>query len=513
MSVNIKEAGKENKPSRGRWWALAALVVAGLVVGLDATVLLTALPTLSSKLGATTSELQWIVDAYTLALGGLLLPAGVLGDRFGRRRVLMLGLLVFGAASVVASQVTSAMGLIIMRALMGAGSAVIAPLILSILPSMFSEEERPRAVGVATAGVFLGFPLGPVVAGWLLTHFAWGSVFLINAPVVVIALLAVGLLVPESKDPSAPRLDWAGAVLVVVGVTSVVYAVIEEPAGGWTDARVLAGLVGGTSVLAIFVARELGTASPLVDLRLFLNRRFTWSTVGFVVIGFAIFGVMFVLTPYLQIVQGNDAQGTGVRALPLIATLILGALVSDRLTARFGTKVMVSAGLLVTSGALLLLSRASADSGYGLVAAALMVMGVGMGIAMPPAVDAILGAVPPSQTGVGMGLQRSLQQVAASLGVAILGSILNSTYRGDLGGHLVGLPAPARDGALGSVAGAAAVARHVPGPLAGPLLQASHDAYASGMAEVMLVSAGVLVAGALLIALFLPARAAHADRQ
>jgi EmrB/QacA subfamily drug resistance transporter/deazaflavin-dependent oxidoreductase (nitroreductase family) len=446
-------------------------------------------------------------------LGGLLLPAAVLGDRFGRRRLLMLGLLIFGAASVVASQVTSAMGLVVMRALMGVGSALIVPLIISILPSMFSEEERPRAVGFATAGVFLGFPLGPVFAGWLLTHFAWGSVFLINAPVVVIALLAVWVLVPESKDLNAPRLDWAGAILVAVGVASLVYAVIEEPAGGWTDAKVMAGLAGGAFILAIFVARELKTESPLVDPRLFLNRRFSWSTVGFVVIGFAMFGVMFVLTPYLQIVQGNDALGTGVRALPLVATLILGAVISDRLTARFGTKVMVSAGLLVTSGGLLLLSRASADSGYTQVAAALMVIGVGMGISMPPAVDAILGAVPSTQTGMGIGVQRTLQQVAAALGVAVLGSILNSIYRGELSGRLAGLPGPARDAALGSVAGAAAVARHVPGPVAGPLLQASHDAYTKGMAEVMLVSAGVLVAGALLIAMFLPARAAPVDRQ
>jgi len=307
----------------------------------------------------------------------------------------------------------------------------------------------------------------------------------------------------------AVRLDWAVAILAMVGVTALVYAVIEEPADGWTDARVLAALAGGAVVLAAFVARELRTRSPLIDLRLFLNRRFTWSTVGFVVIGFAMFGVMFVLTPYLQIVQGNDAQGTGIRTLPMIATLIVGALLSDRLTARFGTRVMVSSGLLVTSGGLLLLSRAGADTGYGLVAAALTVMGLGMGIGMPPAVDAILGAVPPAQAGVGMGLQRTLQQVGASLGVAILGNILNSAYRGGLSGHLATLPAAARDAAQGSVAGAAAVAGHLPGPVAGPLLRLSHQAYANGMAEVMLVSAGVLVAGALLVALFLPARAAH----
>ena len=513
MSTDTRKTGKEMGVRRSRWWALAALVVAALVVGLDATVLVTALPTLSAKLGATTSELQWIMDAYTLALGGLLLPAGVLGDHFGRRRLLILGLLIFGVASVVASQMTSATGLIFMRALMGAGSAVIIPVMLSILPSMFSEEERPRAVAVATAGVFLGLPLGPLVAGWLLTHFDWGSVFLINAPVIVIALLGVWFLVPESRERGAPRLDWAGAVLAVAGVTVLVYAVIEEPADGWTDARVLAGLAGGAVVLAVFVAHELRTRSPLVDLRLFLNRRFTWSTVGFVVIGFAMFGLMFVLAPYVQIVQGNDAQATGIRLLPMIGTLIAGALISDRLTARLGTRVMVSGGLLVTSAGLALLSRAGADTGYDLVAAALAVMGLGMGIGMPPAVDAILSAVPPAQTGGGMGLQRTLQQLGASLGVAILGSILNSAYRGGLSGHLAGLPAQVQEAAQGSVAGAAAVARHLPGPDASALLRASHEAYANGMAEVMLVSTGVVVAGALLVALFLPARAAHTESQ
>jgi len=509
MNTAVETIGTERELGQGRWWALAALVLSGLVLGLDATILVTALPTLSAKLGATTSELQWILDAYTLALGGLLLPAGVLGDRLGRRRLLLVGLLLFGVASVAASQMTSATGLIWARAAMGAGGAIIMPLSLSILPTMFSEAERPRAVALAAVGAFLGMPLGPLVAGWLLTHFAWGSVFLINVPVVVLALLGVWLLVPESRDPDAPRLDWIGAVLAVAGVTGVVYGIIEEPGDGWTDPRVLGGVLGGALVIAVFVAHELRTRSPLVDLRLFRDGRFTWSTVAFVVIGAGMFGGLFVLAPYLQVVQGNDAQGTGIRLLPMIAAVLAGALASDRLTARLGTRVMVSGGLLISAAGMVLLSRAGGETGYGLVAASLTVIGLGMGLGMPPALDAILGALPPTQTGAGTALTRTLQQVGASLGVAVLGSILNAVYRGALDPHLPGLPAPAANVARGSIAGAAAVARHLPAALAAPVWQAARDAYASGMSDVLLVSAGVVTAGAVLVALFLPARSGH----
>lgn len=496
---------------RLRWWALGALVLSTLAIALDATVLVTALPTLSSALGATTSQLQWMSDAYTLALAGLLLPAGVLGDRFGRRRLMLLGLLLFGVSSLAASLLSSANGLIAMRAVMGAGAALVLPLSISILPTMFTTEERPRAVALAAASTFLGLPLGPLVAGWLLTHAAWGTIFLINVPVVAVALLGVWFLVPESRDAGAPGLDWAGALLAVVGVTGLVYGIIEEPGSGWTEPRVLAGLIGGSLVLAAFVARELRTPSPLVDLRLFQNGRFAWPTAAFALIGAAMLGVLFVLAPYLQVVEGNDAQGTGLRLLPMIGAIMVAAIASDRLTARLGTRVVVATGLFVTAAGLLLLSRAGADAAYGAVAAALAVIGLGLGAAMPPAVDAILGALPPGQTGVGMALTRALQNVSASFGVAILGSILNTAYRAGVDGALGGLPAPVREAARGSVAGAAVVASHLPGPQAASLLRAAKEAYATGMAEVLVVSAGLTLAGGLLIALFLPRRAVQAE--
>lgn len=508
MTVNIRKPDIEPSAQgrAGRWWALAALVVSGLVIGLDSTVLITALPTLSSKLGATTSDLQWIAAAYTLTLGGLLLPGGVLGDRYGRKRLLLVGLVIFGISSVIASQVTTATSLIAMRAVMGVGAALILPLSLSILPSMFTEAERPRAISATAAGAFLGLPLGPLVAGWLLTHYAWGSVFLINAPVVVIALLGVWFLVPEGKDPHPRPFDRVGGLLAVTGVTALVYGVIEQPIYGWTDPRVLVGIIGGALILTAFTVWDLRHPSPFVDLRNFRNRGFTWATMAFVVTGFALFGVMFILTPFIQIVLGSDAQGTGIKLLPLIGGVIVGAAIGNVLAARLGPKIGVSAGLVVTAAGLLGFSRIGVESGYGPVGAVLAVIGIGLGIALPTTLDIILGTLPPTQTGAGSALTRALQQIAATFGVAILGSILNNAYQGHIGPQVAALPSGARAVALGSVAGAHAIAAHLPAPIGAAVLRSSNDAYTQGMTEVMLVSAGLVLAAAIAIAVFLPSR-------
>jgi EmrB/QacA subfamily drug resistance transporter len=495
----------------GRWWALAALVISGLVIGLDATVLFTALPTLSAKLGASTSDLQWIAAAYTLTLGGLLLPGGVLGDRYGRKRLLLVGLAIFGVSSVIASQATTAATLIAMRALMGAGAALIVPLSLSILPSMFTPEERPRAISVTAAGAFLGLPLGPLVAGYLLTHYDWGSVFLINAPVVALALIGVWFLVPEGKDPHPRPFDWVGGLLAVVGVTALVYGVIEQPIHGWTDARVLGGIICGALVLTAFVTWDLRHPSPFVDLKNFRNRGFTWATMAFVVTGFGLFGVMFILTPYIQIVLGNDAQATGIKLLPLIGGVIVGAIVGNVLAARLGARIGIPVGLAVTAAGLVGFSQIGADSGYGPVAAALAVIGFGMGIALPTSLDVILGTLPPTQTGAGSALTRALQQIAATFGVAILGSILNNAYQTQIGPHIATLPSQVREVALGSLAGAHAIAAHLPPPARVVVVRAANEAYTNGMAEVMLISAGLVLATAIAVAVFLPARISPMD--
>jgi EmrB/QacA subfamily drug resistance transporter len=499
------------KAGRGRWLALGALVLSGLVLGLDATILVTALPTLSAKLGASTTELQWISAAFTLALAGLMLPAGVLADRLGRKRMMLVGVAAFGISSIVASQMTSATGLIWMRALMGASGAIILPLMLAILPTIFTEAERPRAVAIAGAATFIGLPLGPIVAGWLLNHFAWGSVFLINAPVAVIALIGVALFVPESRGVNAPRLDWIGALLEVVGVTGLIYGIIQQPQNGWTDPGVVIGVGGGAVLLGLFVAWELTRREPLVNLRLFRNPRFSVATAAFVVVGFTMTGLLFVLTPYLQLVQGNDPQGTGIRLLPMIGAVIVTALTSERLVARFGTRVILAAGFAVLAAGLLLMSRLDAGTGYGLIAAALVVIGVGIALAMIPALGAILDALPEAEMGAGNGLTRTLQNVGASLGVAVMGTVLNNTYRGDLGPHLTGLPGAVRDAAEKSLAGATIAGHHLPAALAGPLVHAADAAYAGGMSEVLLVTVAMATVMAVVIALFMPARKAPAE--
>lgn len=508
MTLNARDLdlGTIHPPRAGRWWALAALVASGLVIGLDSTVLITALPTLSAKLGATTSDLQWIAASYTLALGGLLLPGGVLGDRFGRKRLLLVGLVIFGLSSVAASQVTTSGALIAMRAVMGIGAALILPLSLSILPSLFSEQERPKAVAAAAAGAFLGLPLGPLVAGWLLTHYAWGSVFLINAPVVALAIAGVALLVPEERDPNPRSFDFVGGILAVVGVTALVYGVIEQPIRGWSDSRVLGGIIGGVVILAVFIAWDLRHPSPFVDLRNFRSRAFTWATMAFVMTGFALFGVMFILTPYIQIVLGNDAQATGIKLLPLIFGVILGAGAGNRLAARFSARAAVTVGLLIAAAGLVIFAQAGATTGYALVASALAVIGIGIGAGLPTSLDILLGVLPPGQTGAGTALTRALQQVAASFGVAILGSILNTVYQNALAPHLLALPALLRIAAEGSIAGGVAVAAKLPPALGAPVAAAAKQSYVQGMTEVMIVSAVLLAVTAVAIAVFMPSR-------
>ena len=509
----MAEMTSANVQSRlaGRWFGLAALSVSALVLGLDITILITALPTLSAKLDATTDQLQWMSAAYTLSLAGFMLPAGVLGDRYGRRRLLLIGLVTFGISSVIASQMTSANGLILMRVVMGASGAIVLPLVTSMLPSMFAEDERQRAIGISGAGAFIGLPLGPLIAGWLLTHYEWGSIFLINAPVVAIAVIGVWFFVPESRDPKPRRLDWIGALLEMFGVTGLVYGIIEEPVHGWGSVQVAGPLAGGALLILAFIAWQLRTRDPLIDLNLFRNRRFALSTVAFTIVGFAMTGVLFVLSPYLQIVQHNDAQGTGLRLLPLIAAMMVGAVSSDWLSKRVGAKVMVAGGMLGIGASMLLLSRAGADSGYGLVAIALALMGLTIAFTMIPALDAILGALPSGQTGAGSALTRAIQNVGASFGVAVMGSVLNSAYQAHLGGQLGGFPAAVRVAAETSVAVAAAAARHLPAPLGDNLLHAASGAYAQGMSDVLMVTAAVLVIGAALMALFLPARAPEVE--
>ena len=490
-----------------KWLALTAVVLSALVLGLDSTILVTALPTLSAKLGATTDQLQWMSAAYLLALSGLLIPAGVLGDRLGRRRMMLSALTVFGVSSVAASQMTTANQVILMRAVMGVSGAFILPISMAVIPTIFSEGERPRAIAVGGAGMFLGLPLGPLVAGWLLTHYEWGSIFLINAPVVILAVIGVWLLIPESRDACAPRLDCIGALLAIAGVTGLVYGVIEQPRLGWTDATVVTSLLCGAILIAGFILWELRARSPLIDLRLFAIPRFSWSMAVSSVMSFGLMGVLFAFTPFLQLVQGNDAQATGGRLLPLIAGIVVGAAFSDRLIKRLGVRAMFAIGLATCGAGMALMSLGAAGTGYGLFLVALPVIGIGNALTTFTAFNAILDVLPQSQVAAGTALNRALGQIGSSFGVAIMGSLLNSGYRHELSPHMAGLPASLVEVAQGSVAGAVAIAGHMPAALGAPLLTAARDSYSIGMGDVLRACAAVMIVAALSVAVFM--RSSH----
>jgi len=478
-----------------RWWALAALMLSMLTIGFDATILNVALPTLATALHAGTDGLQWIVDAYVLVFAGLLLPMGAIGDRYGRKRVILIGLALFGGASVVATYAAGTGTLIAARALMGIGAAILTPIGMAILPVIFPPEERAKAISFAAIGMGAGVPLGPIIGGYLLRHFWWGSVFLVNVPVVVFALIAVALLVPESKDPAPPRVDVVGGALSTVGLVSFVYGVIEVPQRGWTDGLVLATLAAGITLLVAFVVWEKQTAQPMIDLDLFRKPRFLWGTVSATVASFALFGLLFVVPQYLQAVRGNDALNTGLRLLPLMAGLIVGARVSVKLA----TRIAISGGLGLMAAGLALGAITTTSSGYGLAAAWLTIVGAGTGLALAPAMDAVLGELPPERSGAGSALTQAFRQVGGALGVALLGSLLADAYQSRLTDTA---PQAARDSVNGAVAVAGAL--HDPA-----LLASAHSAYVHAMDTVLISCAGVALLGAVLVAIFLPARTAR----
>jgi EmrB/QacA subfamily drug resistance transporter len=495
--------------SNRRWRTLGVLCLSLLVIGLDNTILNVALPTLARDLDASSSQLQWIVDAYMLIFAGVLLTAGALGDRFGRKRALTLGLAVFGAGSIASALSTSAGMLIASRGLMGIGGAFIMPSTLSILTATFHDpSERAKAIGVWAGVSGLGIAIGPVTGGWLIEHANWHWIFLVNVPFVLLALAAGRFLVPESRDPAAPRLDLRGFALSIAGLTALVWAIIEAPDRGWTDGAVLGALAGAAVVIAAFVAWELRAPAPMLDVRLFRKPRFSAASVSISLAFFALFGLIFFLTQYLQSVLGYDALEAGLRTTPVAGGLILGGPASAKLASRVGTKVVVAAGLALVGAALLLLTGADANSGYGLVLASLLVLGFGMGCAMAPATEAIMGSLPLAKASVGSAVNDTTRTTGGALGVAVLGSVLNGQYRGGMDDAVAGLPDRAAGLAHDSLAGALAVAQRVGGAPGGRLTSAAQDAFLSGMHAAALVAAGVAFAGALVALAYLPARAA-----
>jgi len=496
---------------RRPWWILGVLCVSLLMIGLDNTILSVALPTLVRDLHASSSQLQWIVDSYTIVFAGLLLVAGSLGDRFGRKWALLVGLAVFNVGSVLSAFAGSPEILIGTRALMGVGGALVMPATLSILTNVFVEaREREKAIGIWAGVVGVGVAVGPIAGGLLLQHFWWGSVFLINVPIVAAGMLAGAFLVPNSADPRAPRLDPVGSALSIAGLCVLLWGIIEAPTTGWGSTRVLAGVVGGIAILAAFLAWELHTDHPMVNLEFFRNRRFSASCAAVSLVVFALFGMLFVETQHLQFVLGYSALGAGVRFIPVAGTLLLGGPLSTLLVRRVGTKAVAGAGLVMVAAGLAWLATVSDGSTYlTAVLGPFIIMGFGMGLTMAPATEAMMGSLPRAQAGVGSAMNSAVMQVGGAMGVAVIGSVLASGYRSVIGGTLAGhaVPAVAATAIKSSVGGALEVAKRAPADLGAALAAVARHGFVHGMELAMPVAAGVALAGALVVLIFLPARA------
>jgi MFS transporter, DHA2 family, multidrug resistance protein len=502
-------------PDRRRWLALGALALSVLVVGLDLTVLNLALPTLGVDLHASTSDLQWFIDSYSLVLAAALLPAGVLGDRLGRKKMITGALVLFGVASLACAYSRSAGELVAARAVLGLGAAVILPLSLAVLPVLFRPEERQKAIAVVMSAVFLGYPLGPLLGGWLLDNFWWGSVFLINVPVIALALIAVTMLMPESRSELRPRLDTIGAVISSAGLTALVYGVIKAGENGWTDATALATMAAGVAVLAVFVAWEQRVTKrpggqPLVQLTLFRSAGFTWGTILATLVSFALFGILFAMPLYFRDVRALNSLGAGVRLLPMIGGMVVGMLAGARLQSPpksggaplVGAKALVTGGFAVMAASLAAGAFTTISSGTGYGAAWFAAAGVGLGLAIPAAMNAALGALSVERSGAGSALITALRQVGAALGAAILGTVLSSAYQARL--DLAGLPASAASTVRSGVSGGVEVAR---GLGSAPLLHSVESAFVHGLDVMLWCCAGIALAAALLALAFLPRRA------
>ncbi len=490
-----------------RWWILGVLCLSLLVVGLDNTILNVALPTLVRDLHASTSGLQWVVDAYVLVFAGLLLTTGSLSDRYGRRYALAAGLVVFGVGSILSAFAGSTNTLIATRALMGIGGALIMPSTLSILTNVFPAEERGRAIGIWAGVSGLGIAIGPIVGGWLLEHFWWGSVFLVNVPVVIVALIAGRLIVPNSKDPSPNALDPVGALLSIVGLVTLIYGIIEAPSHGWTSPQTLATFAFTAVVLVTFTVWELRSDHPMLDVTFFENPRFTAANVSIVLVFFALFGSLFFLTQYLQFVLGYSALEAGIRVAPLALVLMISAPASGRLTGRFGNKVLVAAGMTIVAGGLWFMGTLTIASGYSHVVVSLVILGLGMGTAMVPATESIMGSLPLAKAGLGSAMNDTTRQVGGALGVAILGSIFASAYATNIATSLRGQPATAVAAASDSVGAAIALGERIGGAPGAAIVTAAKESFITAMDRGLVVGAAIAMLGALVALIWLPNRA------
>jgi EmrB/QacA subfamily drug resistance transporter len=504
-------AGRLSAVPRGhRWAALVVLCASALIINVDNTILNVALPTLVRKLAATSSELQWIVDSYAMVFAGLLLVGGSLADRFWRKRFFLIGLGVFAAGSVGAAFSGSVNLLIAWRAVMGAGAALTIPASLSIVNDLFRDPaERARAIGTWAATIGLGIAIGPIAGGLLLARFWWGSIFLVNVPIVAAAFAGALLLVPDSKNPAAGRPDPWGAVLSIAGLGLLLWAIIEAPASGWGSGKVVGAGLASLAVLGAFVAWEARSPHPMLKLGFFADRRFSVAAAAEVLGVFGLLGGLFVLTQFLQFDLGLSPLQAGLRILPMAAVLGVSAPLSPLLGRVIGLKFTVASGLAAVAGGLWQISAVSAvTTTYQDVVPGLLLVGLGAGLLLPTATNSVVGSVPQGDSGTGSASNAVALQVGGALGVAVIGSVLSTRYQDHMTTALAGrhLPAVAVQTILGSLGGALAVAAHAGGATGTLLAHAARAAFMSGTEIALAVGAAVALGGVVLVLARLPLR-------
>src|SRR4051794_888847 len=487
-------ARPQQAPDSRRWWTLSILCLSLLMVVVGNTALNVAIPTLVRDIHATDTQLQWIVDAYSLVFAGLLLTAGALGDRFGRKGALTIGLCIFATGSFLAGISDTPNQLIVCRAIMGLGGAFVMPATLSILTNVFPVHERARAIAIWAGVAGAGGAIGPITSGYLLAHFHWGAVFFINLPVVAVALIGGKFLVPTSRDPDRIPLDPVGAVLTVVGLAALLYGIIEAPIRGWSDVRTVASFTLAVVVLAQFALWEWRNPHPMLDLRFFKRKRFTGGATAITLVFFAMFGMFFLITQYLQFVHGWTPLGAGVRLLPFAFVMMITAPSSARIAERVGTKRTVAAGLAIAAVGLVIASRLQVDSSYGLLVVAFVVLALGMALTMPSSTASILSSLPMGKQGVGSAVNDTTRELGGALGVAVMGSVFATGYTSAIGSSIAHLPAAAQETARSSVGGAIGIAQKIGGSTGAALESTAKHAFVSGQSTAFLLAAGVCVA-------------------
>jgi EmrB/QacA subfamily drug resistance transporter len=506
-----KVAAVTAETGRRRWLVLAVLCLSVLLVVVDNTIVNVALPTISRRLSASTQDLQWVVDAYALVFASLLLVGGNLGDRLGRRRILQAGLVLFALTSAAAGVAQTTGELIGARAAMGAAAALIYPATLALLTSTFTDaRERATAIGIWSAVAGLAVAIGPVSGGLLLRHFSWRSVFFVSVPIAVIALVAGAWMLPESRDRDAGRFDPAGALLSVGGAGLLVWTVIEAPRRGWASAATLAGFAGSAVILAGFAYWEARRPDPMLDIRLFANARFSAASGAIALAFFGLFGFIFLITQYFQLVRGYDPLKAGVATLPFAVVTAVMSPTAIAVMKQLGTKIVVASGLLIMSAGFAVAATLSPGSAYwGPVIASMTLMAAGLALTTSPATDAIMGALPPAKAGAGSAVNDTTRELGGALGVAVIGSVMASVYRTRVLASLVhlGVPVAVVAAVRQSVAAGLAVAAHLPPALRSAAAAVTRQAFTDGMSAGSIVAAVATAAAAACATLFLPARA------